>query len=103
MPTALAAVLGRTVFRATHHNHLLHACIAAAGQGATAVVNGDEIAGAAALEADNDENADPTALLSVQSQGKVTNAMCNMPVAAPAYNWRMFLYQCPGQFSAMST
>ncbi len=34
---------------------------------------GDEVVGAAVLEANTDENADPNALLSVQSQGKVTN------------------------------
>ena len=42
----------------------------AAGQGATAVV---EVVGAAALDANADEIADLNALLSVQSQGKVTS------------------------------
>ena len=37
------------------------------------VVDGDEVDGAAALDANADENADPIALLSVQSQGKVTS------------------------------
>ena len=46
VPTALAAVLGRAVFRATYHNHPLHACTAAAGQSAMAVVNGDVRVGA---------------------------------------------------------
>ncbi len=67
------AVLGRPVFRAIYHNCLLHACFTAAGQGATAIVNGDEVVGAAALDANADEHADLNASLSVQSQGKVTS------------------------------
>ena len=57
--------LPRPEFRKTYHRHPLHACFVAAGQGATAVVNGDEIVGAAALEANTAESADPNALLSV--------------------------------------
>ena len=45
---------------------LLHACCTAAGQGATVVVDGDEVDGAAALDANADETA-------VQSQGKVSS------------------------------
>ncbi len=61
--------------RSSHHNCLLHACFTAAGQGATLteVVDGDEVVGAAALDANADENTDPNALLSVQSQGKVAS------------------------------
>lgn len=36
-------------------------------------MDGDEVVGAAALDANADEITDPNALLSVQSQGKVTS------------------------------
>lgn len=42
-------------------------------KGATVVVDGDEVDGAAALDANADKNADLNALLSVQPQGKVTS------------------------------
>ena len=37
------------------------------------LVDGDKVDGAAALDANADENADLNALLSVQSQGQVTS------------------------------
>lgn len=45
-------------------------------------MNGDEVVGAAGLEANNGANADPKALLLVKSQGKVTTWRCNLLAAA---------------------